>query len=64
MRVLQLRNLLTAASLPKLITRQYTAGSYTVSLTVKSIDSITITADKTFGPNRKVSVNVSYKLNV
>lgn len=56
MRLMQLRRLINATSLSKTASRHY---SFTVNLTVKSIDSIQISADKTFGPNRKVSVQVS-----
>lgn len=39
----------------KLVHRQY---SFTVNLNVKAIDSIEIAADKAFGPNKKINVQV------
>lgn len=55
MQSLKLRNLLTSTNITKLLLRQY---SFTVNLNVKSIDSIEIAADKAFGPNKKIQVQV------
>ncbi|XP_070495385.1 uncharacterized protein [Chironomus tepperi] len=55
MQSLRLRNLLITSSLPKFLCRHY---AFTVNLNVKAIDSLEIAADRAFGPNKKINVQV------
>ena len=55
MQSLRLKNLLITSNLSKFLCRQY---AFTVNLNVKAIDSLEIAADRAFGPNKKINVQV------